>query len=330
MLYVASPSTDPYFNLAMEQYLFDTIGQQEDIFFLWQNDNAIIIGCNQNAAAEINAKEVAKIGARLVRRLSGGGAVYHDLGNLNFTFITSAGAGGLDMHRFCTPVVELLRSLLKEGSVPEISGRNDILINGKKVSGNAQYAKNGRCMHHGSILFSSDLEIIPVLLTPSAVKMQSKGVASIRSRVTTVAEHLAEHSTLEEFWEKLKTAVLGETFVEYSLTDADTNAINSLADAVYRTWDWNYGASPRFNMQKDKRVEGCGTITVYLEAAGGRIESVTFYGDYFGNRPTTELAELLKGCRLEEAAVTEALSEVDLSEYFHGMELVDFVGVLCG
>jgi len=325
MLYTESPSTDPCYNLAMEQYLFDTVGQDNDIFFLWQNDNAIIIGKNQNAEAEINKDFVAKNGIKVVRRLSGGGAVYHDLGNINFTFITCAETTEPNMRRFCEPVAALLRTM---GADAYVSGRNDILISGRKVSGNAQYVKNNRCMHHGTILFDSDLDIVVQALTPSSAKLQSKGVASIRSRVATVREHIVNCS-IEEFKEKLKHSVLGDIFTEYRLTAEDGVAIEKLRNERYATWEWNFGKSPRFSLRKERRIEGCGNIEVYFEAQNGIIEAMEFFGDYFGNRDTAELAVMLVGCRLEETAVREAIAGADISCYFCNLDTGDFVEFLC-
>ena len=326
MLYAESPSTDPYFNLAMEQHLFDTAGKHEDIFFLWQNDNAIIIGKNQNAEAEINKEFVAKNGIKVVRRLSGGGAVYHDLGNINFTFITGTkGTAEPDMQRFCEPVVALLRSMSANAY---ISGRNDILIGGKKISGNAQYVKNNRCLHHGTILFDSDLDIIEQALTPTDAKLKSKGVASIRSRIATVREHIGK-CNIEEFKEKLKYAVLGARFTKYHLTAGDKVTIEKLKNEQYATWKWNFGRSPRFSQHKKRRIEGCGNIEIYLEVQNGAIEAIEFFGDYFGSRDTTELTSMLTGCRLEETAVREALVGIDISHYFCRLGMSDFVEILC-
>ena len=195
--YLDLMTTDPSYNLAMEQYVFDCLPRDRMYFMLWQNDNAIIVGKYQNTISEINEQAVRERGIRVVRRLSGGGAVYHDMGNLNFTFITDAGgSSALDMKLFCAPVVRTLAAL---GVKAEVNGRNDITIDGKKFSGNSQYLRQGRVMHHGTIMFDSDLSVVGEALRVDPTKIQTKGIRSVRSRVTNVAEHLPERVTLPEF-----------------------------------------------------------------------------------------------------------------------------------
>ena len=328
MLYIESPHTDPHFNLAMEQYLFDTIGRDDELFFLWQNANAIIVGKNQNTEAEINKAFVAEKEIKVVRRLSGGGAVYHDLGNLNFTFIVDArGKDSLDLRLFCEPVQKLLQSM---GIDAQISGRNDITIGGKKFSGNAQYLRDGRCLHHGTILFDTNLETAAESLLPSGDKLQSKGIASVRSRITNVREHLATTTcTLSEFKEKLKLAVLGSDFTQYHLTEADLSAVAKLQTERYATWDWNFGSSPRFSLQKSRRIDGCGKIELHLDVKNGLIEALRFFGDFFGSRETSEIAAKLVGCRLEVFALREVLDGIDVGQYFHNLTVDELVRILC-
>ena len=192
--YLDLMTTDPSYNLAMEQYVFDCLPRDRMYFMLWQNDNAIIVGKYQNTIAEINEEAVRERGIRVVRRLSGGGAVYHDMGNLNFTFITDVGeSNALDLKLFCEPVVRTLATL---GVKAEVNGRNDITIDGKKFSGNSQYLRQGRVMHHGTIMFDSDLSVVGEALRVDPTKIQTKGIRSVRSRVTNVAEHLPERFTL--------------------------------------------------------------------------------------------------------------------------------------
>ena len=187
-------TTDPAFNLAAEQYVFENLPKDRMYFMLWQNDNAIIIGKYQNTLAEINEKNVLENGMKVVRRLSGGGAVYHDLGNLNFTFIADAGElEELNMRVFCQPIV---KALAKIGITAEINGRNDITIDGRKFSGNAQYMRSGRIMHHGTIMFDSNLEMVQKALNVDPSKIESKGKKSVRSRVTNIREYLREDISL--------------------------------------------------------------------------------------------------------------------------------------
>ncbi|MDR2184035.1 MAG: lipoate--protein ligase [Clostridiales bacterium] len=324
MLYYEPQSTNPHFNLALEQHLFDT-AYARHVFMLWQNDNAIIIGKNQNTEAEINRQFVEQKGIKVARRLSGGGAVYHDMGNLNFTFIVPDG-DDINFQFFCRPVMQTLAQF---GVTAEIRGRNDITIKGKKFSGNAQYRKSGRVMHHGTIMFDSDLETLQAALSPPAAKLQSKGVASVRSRVTNISEHLEGGITLADFKSALAKNVLPRDFEIYMPDDADTAAITQLHDELYSTWQWNFGASPRYAAQKKRRVENCGTLEFYLDINQGKITGIECYGDYFGDRPVSQLASLLHGCQLRPEAIAAAIAHIDLGEYFYNLPKEIFIEILC-
>jgi len=324
MLFYEPKSTDPYFNLALEQHLFDTLPTQR-VFMLWQNDNAIIIGKNQNVYAEINREFVKERGITVARRLSGGGAVYHDMGNLNFTFIVPDGKD-INFQYFCQPV---MATLAQFGVTAEACGRNDITIGGKKFSGNAQYRKNGRVMHHGTIMFDSDLETVQAALSPSADKLQSKGVASVRSRVTNVKEHLDTDITLAKFKEVFAKNALPPDYKVYAPGDNDTVSIKKLRDTLYSTWQWNFGTSPRYAVQKKRRVEGCGNLEFYLDIAQGKITAIECFGDYFGDRPFLELAELLEGCELRQEKVAAAIALINIHKYFYNLRKETFVEIIC-
>ena len=327
MLFIESPSNDPYFNLALEQHLFDTVGQTQAIFMLWQNDNTIVVGRHQNTVAEINADFVREHGVKVVRRLSGGGAVYHDLGNLNFTFIADAGEGAsLDLLLFCRPVAQALGEL---GVVAEITGRNDIAIEGKKFSGNAQYKRNGRVMHHGTIMFDSDLDMVSAALKVTDDKIASKGVKSVRSRVTNVRPYLSAETTLEEFKAVLVRSLFGtQDPPRYTLTQADLDAVNALRERRYATWEWNYGQSPKFNLRKERRLEGVGRLELYLEVTDGRVTGLETYGDFFGEGENQELSAALRGCPLEETALLSALRGVDVERCFHHLTAEELCQIL--
>ncbi len=327
MVYLESPSHDPYFNLALEQYVFDCLPRSQEYFMLWQNDNAIIVGKHQNTAEEINADFVRQRGIKVVRRLSGGGAVYHDMGNLNFTFIMDAGeTRALDLTLFCQPVAQALQRL---GVDAQVNGRNDITIDGQKFSGNSQYLKGGRIMHHGTILFDSDLSVVSQALQVSRDKIESKGVQSVRSRVTTVKPYLQGNVSLATFQALLLEAISdGTPMEEYHFTPQDLAAVQTLRDNRYATWDWNYGASPRWSVRKQRRVEGVGSIEVFLEIAKGRITAVQFRGDYFATEEPAPLVERLLGLPLEEAALTDALMGLSAQRYFTNLTTEELIHIL--
>ena len=324
--YLESSSTDPYFNLALEQYVFDRLPRSQSYFMLWQNNNTIVIGKHQNTFSEINGAYVKAHGVRVARRLSGGGAVYHDLGNLNFTFITDYQGQEFDFATFCRPVVRALEDL----GVPVcLSGRNDMTIQGKKFSGNAQYIKQGRIMHHGTLMFDSNLDAVEQALQVSRDKLQSKGVPSVRSRVTNIRPFLSRPMTTREFWDHLRDFLDREHGLEpYALTEVDLGAVRQLRDSVYARWDWNYGQSPAYQIEKRRRIEGCGEIQVCLDADEGVIRAISFYGDYFGLQDSKLLAQKLVGVRLEEAALRQAIRPVALDNYFHGITPDAFCALL--
>lgn len=325
--YIGVTSTDPAFNLALEQYVFDELPRECNYFLLWQNDNAVIVGRHQNTLAEINEPYIREKGIRVVRRLSGGGAVYHDMGNLNFTYIQNAASGiQLDLGLFCRPVAAAISSL---GANAVVNGRNDITIDGKKFSGNAQYVKDGRVMHHGTILFDSDLSVAGCALTPDPEKILAKGVKSVKSRMTTVREQLPRDITLAEF----KTALLqklfeGQPMTPYTLTAEDIAAIETLRDTRYATWEWNYGGSPPCDLVRKGRRDGCGSVECRFHIRDGVIHAAQFRGDFFSLADPKQLAERFVGHRPTEESYRAILREVSVSDYFMGLTNEEFLTIL--
>lgn len=317
-------TTDPAWNLAAEQYVFDALPRDRTYFMLWQNDNAIIIGKHQNTAAEINQRFVRENGVRVVRRLSGGGAVYHDMGNLNFTFIADAGdMESINFQLFCQPVVAAL------GVHAEINGRNDMTIDGQKFSGNSQYLKEGRVMHHGTIMFDSDLDRVAQALRVDQEKIAAKGVASVRSRVTTVRQHMPHPVELETFRRVLLDNILAQQPGEaYTFTEADKAQIARLREQRYATWEWNYGQSRECEMTKKKRFSACGGVEAHLSTDHGVIEHIAFTGDFFSVVEPEVLAEKLTGVRLEEQSLRHALACEDAGRYFSGLKNEELIELL--
>ena len=318
MLYIESESLDPRFNLAMEQYVFDEMDRSEEYFILWRNHNTIVVGKHQNTDAEINSEFVKRAGVSVVRRLSGGGAVYHDTGNLNFTFIMDAvDTEKLDLAMFCGPVV---RALAEIGVQAEITGRNDIVIGGRKFSGNSQYISNGRILHHGTIMFDSDLEIVGQALGAQKEKLVPKGIPSVRSRVTNVSSHLDRPVSLEDF-KKILIEQTAKSMVlkPYSLSDEDIRKIKEIKKGRYDLWEWNYGPQPEGGVVKSRRIEGCGEVTVSFNVGNGRIRDIRLGGDFFGIGDPQDISDKLSGCSTDREALTAELAGVSVGRYIHNL-----------
>lgn len=319
-------TTDAAFNLAAEEYVFERLPRDRSYFMLWQNDRAVIIGRYQNARAEINEKYIGENGIKVVRRLSGGGAVYHDLGNLNFTFVTDAdGEARIDMKVFCEPIAAALREM---GAPAEINGRNDITIDGRKISGNAQYMRSGRVMHHGTLMFVSDLEAVEGALNADPAKLESKGIKSVRSRVGNIRDYLPDIE-LEEFRRRLIEKISAENESgEYRFSDEDIAEIERMKREKYDLDEWNFGKSPQGVLRRKEYIPGCGKIEVYMTAERDRIASLEFRGDFFSKKEPSELAEKLRGAVPDRDGIMEVLNSVDTEEYFLGAGKEDILKLL--
>lgn len=324
MVYIEGPGTSPHQNLAFEQYVFDEMDRSKEYCLLWQNDNAIIVGKYQNTAEEINQSYVNEHGIRVVRRLSGGGAVYHDLGNLNFTFISNSNEENLlDFETFCLPVADTLAGF---GIKAEIAGRNDITIDGRKFSGNSQYIREGRVMHHGTILFDSDLSILAGALNAPRDKYESKGVKSTRSRVTNIKEHLSQDTALGDFKKQFLARLGRQVGLEhYALTAGDLARIGEIQRERYDTWEWNFGASPGYSLRKSRRIDGVGGVTLHMEVDGGVIKAFTCTGDFFSSGDIGALADWMAGKPLQREALQKALLEIEVGRYINNLSNEDFL-----
>jgi lipoate---protein ligase len=330
MLYVDNSGiTDARLNLALEEHVLRNRMDGDDLLLFYVNAPAIIIGRNQNTIEEINADVVDARGIRVVRRVSGGGAVYHDLGNLNFSFMThdvNARFNRYDL--FNRPVVEVLREL---GVPAEIGGRNDILADGRKISGNAQFATAGRMFSHGTLLLDSNLDDVTTALRPKPGKVESKGVKSIRSRVANISEFLREPVTVEELRERILARIFGTSdrarIPSLVIDDADWRAAHELLERRYGNWSWNFGENPPSNVQRVQRFPA-GEIDARLDVHGGRITAVRFFGDFMGRAEVSELESLLRGVVHDRDSLMAVLGNVDVREYFGDIESDDVLTLL--
>lgn len=315
-------SNDPYYNLAFEEYAFRHL--EGSAFWLWVNRPVIVVGRNQDTLAEIDERYVKDHGIRVVRRLSGGGAVYHDAGNLNYSILSDAKSTGFDFERFARPVVDTLQCM---GIEATFSGRNDITIDGKKCCGNAQYRNAKRVLHHGSILFDVDLTVLSSALRVSEDKMASKGIASVKSRVTNVREHLTKPMTIEEFGDEiLRHIAISEKLEDFEFHQGDLAEVEKLREH-YISWDWNYGRSPGLTIQRKKRC-AAGSMDWSFDLKGGMILKAHVSGDFFGVCDVTEFTSLLCGTKYTRAELEAFLRGHDITPYFAGFSVDEILDAM--
>lgn len=322
-------TTDARLNLALEEHVLRNKVTEDDLLLFYVNAPAIIIGRNQNTIEEINSDLVDARGVRVVRRVSGGGAVYHDLGNLNFSFMTRDVNTRFNRYDlFNKPVVEVLREL---GVPAEIGGRNDILADGRKISGNAQFATAGRMFSHGTLLLDSNLDDVTATLKPKPGKVESKGVKSIRSRVANISEFLSEPISVDELRDRILERIFGTRdralIPSLAINAADWHAARELVERRYGNWNWNYGENPPSNVQRAQRFP-VGEIDVRLDVHGGRITGARFFGDFMGRAEVVELESRLQGLVYDRAVLAEALADVDVRQYFGEIDPADVLGLL--
>ena len=323
MLIIRRQNTDPYFNLATEEYVLKEIG--EDSFMLWRNEPSIIVGKHQNTLAEINVDYVKQNNIKVVRRLSGGGAVFHDLGNLNFTFtMKSEDENMINFRKYTEPILEVLQNM---GIDARFEGRNDLTIEGKKFSGNAMHIWKNKVLSHGTLLFSSHMPDLSAALNADPLKFQDKAVKSVRSRVTNISEHLKEPMDVLQFADRIQDHIAGKypDARFYDLTEEDHRKINELVRSKYETWDWNFGYSPNYNFKKILRTEKSGTIEIDLDVHDGIIRKIRIYGDYFGKYDTEEIEVVLTGAEHKEESIRAALDRFDLNDYFLNLSIEAFI-----
>lgn len=335
MYYVIMPSLDIRRNLATEQYLLNQRTFDEPVVLFYIQKPCVIVGRNQNVRAEVDLAYARKHQITITRRLSGGGAVYDDLGNLSFSFVVNADHESFGNFKlFTQPIIDALHEMGATGA--EISGRNDLLIDGKKFSGNAMYTKNKKMYSHGTLMLDVDLDKVSHVLTVSEKKLASKGTKSVRSHVTNLKPYLSkeyQNITTEAFRDRLLLQLFNVKTLEeikpfeYQLTEMDEQAIDQLVEEIYGNHTWIFGEEPKFTIKREEKFKG-GLIEANISVKKGRIEAITIYGDYFNQKDTQEIEQLLIGSNYEREAIELVLAAVEIGDYFNNISTAEFVQLL--
>ena len=325
---------DASLNIALETYLVENRLVDEPILLFYINDPSIIVGRYQNTIEEVNQAYVEEKGIRVVRRMSGGGAVYHDRGNFSFCFIKDDDGSFRDFASFTQPVIESLHKMGAKGA--ELKGRNDLLIDDKKFSGNAMFAKNGRMTAHGTILFDADLDEVTKALKPRKEKFESKGIKSVRSRVTNIKPYVSpeyQKLTTEEFRDLLLLEIFGvesrDQVKEFKLTEADWAKVRKIQAERFGNWDWNYGQSPAFAIQMSQKFP-FGFVDFRFNVEQGVIKEVKVYGDFFGLGDISDVEDALVGVRFEREAVNQVFENLDFNKYFGRVTAEEILTLIFG
>ncbi len=317
MLCITSPSHDPYFNLAAEEYLLKCF--QEDFFLLYRNRPSIVVGKHQNTLAEINFDFVQEKGIVVARRISGGGTVFHDMGNLNFAFITHGKEGEMvDYPRHTQPVIDAMKSM---GLDVSLGKRNELLLGSYKISGTASHVFKRRSLHHGTLLFSSRIEDLSDALKVQADRFNDRAVKSVRSKVTNIQDHLVEKMELEDFQNQLLGFIFNslDNASSYQYNDQDMNEIQRLSDSKFSTWEWNFGYSPKYEFSK-KLVFNSGNLALHMNVEKGIIQKVNFEGEFMTTRDIHGLEDVLVGTIHDPETLRKRLSGINVAEYITGLD----------
>jgi lipoate-protein ligase A len=321
--------TDPSINLAIEEYCLRNLEGDKDYLLFYINEPSIIIGRNQNTLEEINHEYVEQKGIHVIRRISGGGAVYHDYGNLNFSFMTDYSFESLNnFKKFTAPVIKALNNM---GIAAELKGRNDIVVDDRKISGNAQFSSGKRMFSHGTLLFDSELSEVANALNVKMSKIESKGHKSVRSRVANISEFMSEKMDIQTFRANILKSLYEEReeFETYHLTENEWEGVYKLRDEKYSNWDWNYGHSPRFNIKRTKRFS-IGEIDLRIYVEKGIIKEFKVYGDFFGKEPIENFENIFLEKKYDHQLVLDILSSVEINLYFGDLDKTELADLIYG
>ncbi len=328
MRYLKNDCTDPHWNMALDEFCLESLPLDEPLFYLWRNAPAVIIGLNQNAYNEVNLKYLKERGIVLARRVTGGGAVYHDLQNLNYTIVGRSRNLEADFPGYMHFMLDALRSL---GVDAQLSGRNDIMVDSRKVSGYAKRVYRDRLMVHGTLMYDVDLDALTRALATDGSKLQAAGVASVRSRVANLKDFLPQFAGIDEFSRALQERLSGGyRDAELVLSSRDLAAIRDMRDSKFATWDWIYSRSPLASRNARAKFPSCGTVEVSLDVEHGLVSQLSFGGDFLGNLPVAHLAASLEGLRFEYGEICGVLREMGVSDYFDGCTPEDIARLICG
>ena len=325
MIYINSNSTNPYFNFALEYYLLNEFTKHDSFFMLWRTEPTLMVGRYQNTNEEINSDFVKENSINVVRRITGGGTIYTDLNGWQFSFINKkikSSKMKIDFKTYIEPVIEALAEI---DVTAYFNDRNDILIDGKKFSGNAQFLRKDKVLHHGSILFDTDLETLVRALNVSDEKIISKGIKSVRDRVTNVKDYIADKNIDSvQFRDVMLNSFLKSCSSEYILTEVDIKRVHEIQEEIFENWDWIYGKNPKFNISKSNRFEG-GLVQVQLDVNNGVIESCNIHGDFFAQGKIENITTKLVGTPYREADILEVLKNIEADKYIYKVSLEELL-----
>ncbi|MBR3502819.1 MAG: lipoate--protein ligase [Clostridia bacterium] len=324
MIYIETGSEDIFYNLSAEHYFAAQKKLGDTAFLIWRTTPTLVVGKYQNTLEEIRQDYADRHGIQVARRLSGGGTVYADRGGWMFTFIQPDDTAEISFRQYTQPIVDALRAL---GVPAGFNGRNDLMIEGRKFSGNAQYKLAGSTVHHGTLMFDVDIEQMVAATTVADEKIISKSIHSVRERVTNIADHLKTPMDAEAFKQHLIRFVMGENGARYEPDEADRAEISRFAREKLATWDWRYGKNPKFSITRANRFPG-GRIEFRLEVKDGLIAGAAVSGDFFAGEKADGLAAALTGCRYDRRAVRDRLAERGFDGVVYGITIDDMAATI--